>query len=202
MRNALNGLKRRTNRRSFVKKGLAAAGTATVGAGLLTNTLSVEASGGLTPGDAALLRFAAAAEILESDFWIQYNELGGVPDSEVPGGTGSAAYTAALVNLDSDMPVYIHDNTDDEITHFTFLNAYLASKGKATALCPAVRRPVPAASYGSPTSCSSPWTPVGGRGIAATRTTPTLTPRSRFRRQSPICLALAGFRQSPEAMPT
>jgi len=132
MRNVLNGLKRRTNRRSFVKKGLAAAGTATVGAGLLSNSLSVEASGGLTPGDAALLRFAAAAEILESDFWVQYNELGGVQDSEVPGGTGNPTYTAKLVNLDSDMPVYIHDNTDDEITHFTFLNAYLASKGAAT----------------------------------------------------------------------
>jgi len=63
---------------------------------------------------------------------VQYNELGGVQDSEVPGGTGNPTYTAKLVNLDSDMPVYIHDNTDDEITHFTFLNAYLASKGAAT----------------------------------------------------------------------
>ena len=125
MRNVLNGLKRRTNRRSFVKKGLAAAGTATVGAGLLSNTLSVEASGGLTPGDAALLRFAAAAEILESDFWVQYNELGGIQDGEVSGGSGNPTYTAALQVLDSDMPQYIHDNTDDEITHFTFLNAYL-----------------------------------------------------------------------------
>jgi hypothetical protein len=134
MRNIQNGLKRRTNRRSFVKKGLAAAGTATVGAGLLSNTLSVEASGGLTPGDAALLRFAAAAEILESDFWVQYNELGGVQDNEFPGGggTGNPTYTAALQVLDSDMPQYIHDNTDDEVTHFTFLNAYLASKGAAT----------------------------------------------------------------------
>jgi hypothetical protein len=132
MRNLLNGLKRRTNRRSFVKKGLAAAGTATVGAGLLSNTLSVEASGGLTPGDAALLRFAAAAEILETDFWVQYNELGGIQDSEVPGGSGSPLYTAALQVLDSDMPQYIHDNTEDEFTHQNFLNAYLASKGAAT----------------------------------------------------------------------
>src|SRR6516225_10994250 len=129
MRNVLNGLKRRTNRRSFVKKGLAAAGTATVGAGLLSNTLSVEASGGLTPGDAALLRFAAAAEILETDFWVQYNELGGIQDSEVPGGTGNPTYTAKLQVLDTDFSQYIHDNTDDEITHFTFLNAYLESKG-------------------------------------------------------------------------
>src|SRR6516225_1752504 len=132
MRNVLNGLKRRMNRRSFVKKGLAAAGTATVGAGLLSNTLSVEASGGLTPGDAALLRFAAAAEILETDFWVQYNELGGIQDSEVPGGSGSPLYTAALQVLDSDMPQYIHDNTEDEFTHQNFLNAYLASKGADT----------------------------------------------------------------------
>src|SRR5499427_5676030 len=132
MRNVLSGLKRRTNRRSFVKKGLAAAGTATVGAGLLSNTLSVDASSVIKPGDAALLRFAAAAEILESDFWVQYNELGGIQDSEVPGGSGNPTYTTALQVLDSDMPQYIHDNTDDEITHFTFLNPYLASKAKAT----------------------------------------------------------------------
>jgi hypothetical protein len=76
-----------------------------------------------------MLRFAAAAEILESDFWIQYNELGGVQDPEVPSGSGSPVYTAKLQNLDSDFPQYIHDNTDDEITHFTFLNAYLMAKG-------------------------------------------------------------------------
>jgi len=87
----------------------------------------------LSKGDAALLRFAAAAEILESDFWVQYNELGGIQDSEVPGGTGNAKYTAKLQVLDSDFPQYIHDNTDDEITHFTFLNAYLVSKGAAPA---------------------------------------------------------------------
>ena len=138
MRKVLNGLKRPTNRRSFVKKGLTAAGAATVGAGLLASKLTLlgedleEGSGGLTRGDAALLRFAAAAEILESDFWVQYNELGGIQDSEVPGGSGNPTYTAALQVLDSDMPQYIHDNTDDEITHFTFLNAYLASKGKDT----------------------------------------------------------------------
>jgi len=95
----------------------------------LPNIRTAEASGGLTPGDAALLRFAAAAEILEADFWIQYNELGGVQDPEVPGGTGNEPYTNAIEVLDEDMPIYIHDNTDDEITHHTFLNAYLASKG-------------------------------------------------------------------------
>ena len=83
----------------------------------------------LTAGDEAILRFLAAAEILETDFWQQYNELGGVQDKEVPGGTGNSAYTAALAVLDSDMAQYIHDNTDDEFTHFTFLNAYLKARG-------------------------------------------------------------------------
>jgi hypothetical protein len=86
---------------------------------------------GISQGDAALLRFAAAAEILETDFWVQYNELGGIPDPEVPGGTGNPAYTNALKVLDGDMDQYIHDNTEDEFTHFTFLNAYLVSKGAA-----------------------------------------------------------------------
>jgi hypothetical protein len=83
----------------------------------------------LTKGDAAILRFLAAAEILETDLWQQYNELGGVQDSEVPGGSGSKPYIEALEKLDEDMPQYIHDNTEDELTHFTFLNAYLESRG-------------------------------------------------------------------------
>ena len=102
--------------------------------GLLSGKLSGSPIGepdrrGLTPGDAALLRFPAALELLEADFWLQYNELGGVQDPEVPGGSGNKPYTGAIEVLDEDMPVYIHDNTDDEITHHTFLNAYLAFKG-------------------------------------------------------------------------
>src|SRR2546429_9416815 len=139
MEHIWSSMKGAINRRSFVKNGLTAAGVATVGAGLLADSSSVlaeqgpeEHSGRLTPGDAALLRFAAAAEILETDFWVQYNELGGIPDSEVPGGSGNAPYTAALAVLDEDMAQYIHDNTDDEFTHQNFLNAYLASKGAST----------------------------------------------------------------------
>ena len=119
------------SRRSFLGKSLAV-GAGTVGAGFFVNTRTARASGGLTPGDAALLRFAAAAEILETDFWAQYNELGGIQDSEVPGGTGIPAYHDALTVLDGDMDQYIHDNTEDEFTHQNFLNAYLASKGAAT----------------------------------------------------------------------
>ena len=117
------------SRRSFLGKSLAVGAGTIGGAGLLTSIRNAEASGGLTPGDAALLRFAAAAEILETDFWVQYNELGGIQDSEEPDGTGNAAYTDALKVLDGDMDQYIHDNTEDERTHFTFLNAYLVSKG-------------------------------------------------------------------------
>src|SRR6266849_9008493 len=126
------------NRRSFLKKGVLAAGAATAGAGLLATRLSAvshgpeEKSGRLTPGDAAILRFLAAAEILETDFWVQYNELGGIQDNEVPGGSGSAPYTAALKVLDGDMDQYIHDNTEDEFTHQNFINAYLASKDADT----------------------------------------------------------------------
>jgi hypothetical protein len=120
------------SRRSFLSKSLAV-GAGTIGAGLLAKARAADDHHGLSRGDAALLRFPAALEILEADFWIQYNELAGVQDSEVPGGTGNPAYTAALEVLDADMAQYVHDNTDDEITHHNFLNAYLVSKGAAPA---------------------------------------------------------------------
>ncbi len=103
------------------------------GAGLLGSIRAAEASGSLSLGDAALLRFPAALEILEADFWIQYNELGSIQDDEVPGGSGNPDYTEALEVIEDEMQDYIHDNTDDEITHHNFLNAYLVSKGAAPA---------------------------------------------------------------------
>ena len=131
-----SSMKAATNRRSFIKNGVSAAAIATAGVGVLANSSAAladeereERGGGITRGDAALLRFAAAAEILETDFWEQYNELGGVQDNEVMGGSGNGPYTAALSVLDSDMAQYVHDNTDDEFTHQNFLNAYLESKG-------------------------------------------------------------------------
>src|ERR1700716_52205 len=77
----------------------------------------------LTEDDVAILRFLAAAELIESDLWEQYNELGGAAG-------GNPAYKLALQNLDADMPQYIADNTDDELSHAAFLNAYLISKGE------------------------------------------------------------------------
>lgn len=81
-----------------VAVGAAGPGTTVAGIkqGLARDDDSDDSRQSLTKGDAALLRFAAAAEILESDFWIQYNELGGIQDAEVPGGTGNPAYTAKL----------------------------------------------------------------------------------------------------------
>jgi Ferritin-like domain len=121
------------SRRAFVFGGLALGAGAVAGGRLPgVTTVSAAESRGLTRGDAAILRFLAAAEILETDAWQQYNELGGIQDSEVPGGNGNVAYTNALEVLDSDMPQYIHDNTEDELTHFTFINAYLAAHGAGT----------------------------------------------------------------------
>src|SRR5882762_5059569 len=120
-----NGVKRR----SFLK-GLGVAGAALSAGSLLATTAEASQSRGIiTVGDVAILRFLAAAELLETDLWQQYNELGGIQDSEVPGGSGSPAYTAAISFLDGDMAQYIHDNTEDEMTHELFINAYLVSKG-------------------------------------------------------------------------
>src|SRR5271165_460381 len=141
-------LDRVVGRRSFLK-GAGIAGATLAASGLLTIDLkgqeTEERSGSLTAGDAAILRFLAAAEIIESDLWLQYQELGGVQDDEVsnlasqlipgypaqPTG-GNPIYTRALQQLDGDMGQYIHDNTEDELSHEVFINAYLASKGADT----------------------------------------------------------------------
>jgi len=133
------------NRRSFMRHSLVAGAAATVGAGILANgnfAVAQGASGKLRKGDVAILQFLAAAEIIESDLWLQYQELGGVQDDEVatlaskliPGYPakatgGNPLYMQDLLPLDSDMSQYIHDNTEDELTHEVFINEYLASKG-------------------------------------------------------------------------
>ena len=137
-------------RRSFLK-GMGMAGVALSAGAVLSDQLRADAlhdpdkSGSLTKGDAAILRLLAAAEIIETDLWLQYAELGGVQDDEVakraskniPGYPakatgGNRPYTQDLQQLDGDMPQYILDNTDDELSHELFINAYLASKGADT----------------------------------------------------------------------
>ena len=132
-------------RRSFLK-GMGVAGVALSAGAVLPAALGAEEkSGSLTKGDAAILRFLAAAEIIESDLWLQYQELGGVQDDEVsklasqlipgypaqPTG-GNSLYMTDLIPLDGDMSQYIHDNTEDELTHEVFINKYLESKGADT----------------------------------------------------------------------
>jgi hypothetical protein len=113
--------RRVVGRRSFLK-GVGLAGAAAVPGSGLFPSASMAATGVITEGDIAIVRFLAAAELIESDLWQQYNELGGQNG-------GNSAYMAALSNLDGDMPQYIADNTDDELSHAAFLNAYLRSKG-------------------------------------------------------------------------
>lgn len=119
------------NRRKFLQTGMVAGAV-----GLLGGSLSAfgddqqEGGGSVTKGDIAILRFLNALEQIEADLWIQYSELGGTQDNEVSGAAGgNPLYTAALTILDGDMAQYVHDNTDDEISHAAFLKAYLESKG-------------------------------------------------------------------------
>jgi hypothetical protein len=137
MKDSIKNAKNSLDRRSFVRSGLMAGGAAAIGAGLLTNATSARAqigsSGGrLNPGDAAILRFLAAAELIESDLWTQYAELGGIgknPPVEIDQGETLNNYQVALSNLDTDGPQYITSNTLDEVSHAAFLNAYLESRG-------------------------------------------------------------------------
>jgi hypothetical protein len=125
-------LKGKANRRSFLKNGMITVGAVTASTGLLTGGMPVfgqQGSGSgndLSEGDAAILQLLLAAEIIETDLWQQYKELGGVEATN----SVSQPYINALQQLDGDMPQYISDNTDDEISHVAFLAAYLKSKGQ------------------------------------------------------------------------
>src|SRR6516162_656268 len=148
-------LKNSASRRRFLQNGMIAAGAATIETELLSGSLSAFAQAGndsggkLSRGDASILRFLLAAEILESDLWEQYWELSSAAGiahrgdfaskinpstGKQPVGTGgNLPYTTALHLLDGDMPQYIVDNTDDEVSHTNFLFAYLKFKGANTA---------------------------------------------------------------------
>lgn len=112
-------------RRSFLKSVGMSAALLAPGAALLTGTANArnDKSNRLSRGDVAILQLLVAAELIEADLWQQYNELGGV-DAPMSG------YTAGLQILDGDQQQYISDNTDDELSHAAFLNAYLKSKGE------------------------------------------------------------------------
>ena len=170
-------------RRSFLK-GLGIVGATLLPAGPLLMSKGraheMTRTGKLSKGDADLLRFAAWAEIVESDLWTQYAELGGAtkPNDGSPN-VGNPPYKLALQNLDSDMPQYITDNNDDELSHAAFLNAYLGSHGAepvnliSSGICPVVRRQESINRKlvnGSQTCSILTWTLVGILATAAKRT--------------------------------
>jgi hypothetical protein len=131
---ALPSVKRSVDRRSFMKGSLLAGGAAVVGAGLLANgkLAYAQKEGPLNAGDIAILQFLAAAELIETDLWTQYAELGGIGKNEpieVEPNQPLNPYQVALSNLDGDGPQYITSNTLDEVSHSNFLNAYLESRG-------------------------------------------------------------------------
>ena len=149
-------LKGKANRRSFLKNGMITVGAVTASTGLLTGSMSAFGQEGegrgdeLSKGDAAILQLLLAAEIIETDLWQQYKELGGVEATN----SVSQPYINALQQLDGDMPQYISDNTDDEISHVAFLTAYLKSKG---------RKPVDLGKFATLAPSTVPGVPQTGR---------------------------------------
>src|SRR5437016_2675023 len=75
---------------------------------------------GISDRDADILRFLAAAEILETDLWQQYTEFA----------NQDGPYVEALETIDDDMPTYVTQNTNDELSHQDFLNAFLVKSHK------------------------------------------------------------------------
>jgi len=136
MSNPVNKMNRPVDRRAFMQSGLLAGGAVALGVGLTTGATEARAEererrDRLNAGDVAILRFLAAAELIESDLWIQYAELGGLTSGqpiETDPNQPLNAYQTALSNLDGDGPQYITSNTLDEISHAAFLNAYLESR--------------------------------------------------------------------------
>ena len=102
-------------RRSFITTmALGGVGASLAAAG----SARAQGGGGLTRGDVAILRFLAAAELLEADLWQQYAELA----------NNNPPYQQALLQIDPDMMSYIQQNTNDEFSHQAFLNGFLISQ--------------------------------------------------------------------------
>ncbi|MGB6324764.1 MAG: hypothetical protein WBG11_03040 [Methylocella sp.] len=126
------------DRRSFLRNG-AIAGTALVASATAMAQQAADSDDSnrpLTKGDITILRFLAEVELIDSDLWLHYAELGGIQvfgpqGSELPGFPtgGNTNYPAKPNLLDNDMSQYIHDNAEDEFSDAAFLNAFLASKG-------------------------------------------------------------------------
>lgn len=109
------------SRRSFVRR--AAIGAALIPvSGFLGSAASSfgQGSGQVTSGDIAILKFLAAAELVEADLWSQYCELA----------MNNRPYRRALEDVDDAIVTYICDDRDNEQSHADFINAYLVSIGE------------------------------------------------------------------------
>src|SRR5258707_2413826 len=162
-----------STRRSFLRTGLAAPGA--IGAALIADRLpsAAFAASGLTSGDASILRFLSAIEILETDLWQQYNELGGIQDEEVPGGSETNPIPTRFRNLMricrniSMTTPRTNSRTSTLSTHTLCRRAPSPPTLIDSARCRAAPRPARRRSSASPTSCSSRSTPAGGHVTAA-----------------------------------
>jgi hypothetical protein len=105
------------DRRTFLRAG-AAVGAAALSLPALLDTASAAQGQALSQGDVDVLRFLAAAELIEEDLWRQYTEFA----------EGNEGYREVLESLDEGLPQYISDTTDDERSHADFINAFLRSR--------------------------------------------------------------------------
>jgi hypothetical protein len=183
-----------TSRRSFLRKGLAVGGAGAIGAGLLANGLPVfaeERSASLTSGDIAILRFLSAAEILETDLGNNTTNLEASRTAKSQGGVGVQLISKPLKcwmgtcpSISTTIPK-MSSPTSRLSMRTWFPKVLIPSIWISFAHCRAAKRRAPSKSDGLQTSCSSPWTPVGGRSIVAARRTPILA--TPFHRQSRVC---------------
>ncbi len=124
MRQAVHQREGANSRRSFLGKGLAL-GAGTLGAAVLNNSLllggaSAASGDAITDGDVAILKFLAAAELIEADLWNQYAVMA----------ANNPDYHDALTNVDDSSPRYALDTTDDETSHHRLINAFLRANGQ------------------------------------------------------------------------
>ena len=116
---------RSVSRRSFLG-GASALGVAGLvsGANLLRSPALHAGNGpvfaGVTPGDINILKFLAAAELIEDDLWQQYCELA----------VNNPRFRRTLERIDPSLVRYICDDRDDERSHAQLINAFLVANGE------------------------------------------------------------------------
>lgn len=117
-----------SSRRTFLANG-ASIGAAALAAAALGSKSAIaeftQATGPIdrsriTPGDIAILKFLAAAELVEDDLWQQYTELA----------IRNAGYNRALRRIDRSLIRYIQNDRDDERSHAALINAFLVAIGE------------------------------------------------------------------------